>query len=302
MKQTVYSNSAHPGATVAAWGNQGLTGKIQDGEEPDRAQWQALAKAAETGKPLYREWNKTNYTWPAGSPILMDLEPLWFSDKRPLEERIFWHTTVAQWIRDEYPECKLFSFTGTAPLIGMYDVTLDDYRQHVELAAPFLKRLTEVSVGTYFGAHATWDDYAAVRRLLGTAAIATGRKVQMFTKPTYAAEWTPRNDDELPAGDVDADHRYLQRLCTFRDHYTELRLALQNYQSSWFAWTETNDPLYLTAHADLCDRLLERERFLTGASTRRVLPMAARALLPRGRAIGNAFDLMQARASMEAAA
>src|SRR4051812_9643931 len=125
----VYSNINHIRAASCAWPNQGITGSIENGALPDKKQHQDFARAVRDGKPLFREWSGQSYTFNTVNRIFMDLEPLWFGPME-LEEKLWWHTEVAQWYADVFVNTaglQIFSFTGTAPLVNVSDLTVDAY-------------------------------------------------------------------------------------------------------------------------------------------------------------------------------
>jgi hypothetical protein len=226
----VYCNFPHPKATLVAWGNQGLTGAIDKGQNPDKAQWQAFANAVEQGTPLYREWSGRYYTWPKGStptPILMDLEPLWFDERRSESERLHWHVKVAEWIKNAYPGVKLMSYTGL--------------NLNLRNCTPFVKTQWAICPGDYFSTDLEhrmqfWLDWER-DKILDYRQAYPGKQLIWFTKSTFAAEWSPRLVNES-TGQNETDVEYDARMRTITRYYDAIIDNIGPYVDGVFIWEQ----------------------------------------------------------------
>jgi hypothetical protein len=229
----VYSNWAHPKIKEQwAWANQGLIGITQDGSDPDKTQWQAFANAVQNGTPLFREWSGRNYSWPKGSPILMDLEPLWFHPKRSMSERYNWHCRVAAWIKSVYPGVRLMSYSG-----------LDLDTMH---AKPFVDQLWAICPGDYFGTKLNTSEKQSILdaerdKILSYRQAYPNKRLIWFTKSSFASEWSDTLPDETP-------EQKEARMYSMEPHFDDIYDAIYLHIDGIFVWEQ--DPNGITPATD----------------------------------------------------
>jgi hypothetical protein len=220
----VFCNQPHPRATLVAWANQGYVGPNGGrGVDPDKVQIQAFANAVQNGTPLYREWSGQTYRWPAGSPILMDLESLNFSTDRSESEIMHWHCKVAAWIKSAYPTVQLMSYTGLR-------------ETHLENQKPFIDSQWALCPGGYFGTRLNTNDKQLLLdnerdKILRYRYLYPNKRIFWFSQATFAPAWSDRLAGET-------DEAYAIRLTTMDVHFADIHSNIAPYCDGVFLWEQ----------------------------------------------------------------